>query len=41
MPTTDFVRNILPTRGRGGRSWAEVGSTGAAREGPESGAKLK
>ena len=40
MPTTDFVRNILPTRGRGGRSWAEVGSARAAREGPKSLTKL-
>jgi hypothetical protein len=40
MPSTDFVRDSLPTRGRAGRSWTKSGSTGVAREGPESVPKL-
>jgi hypothetical protein len=27
MPSTDFVRDILPTRGSAGRSWMKSGST--------------
>ena len=29
-PSTDLVRDISPTRGRAGRSWAQSGSTRGA-----------